>query len=95
MVVHNLLTRPYVFNDEYIKESKKSKFYIDEKVGWFYPLNNQIWEFYHILKEGNFQIAFWAFFGNIGKLKTQYILKAVKIIDNIYYKNRIKNEPKN
>ena len=75
-----------MYNQEYIKESSKSAFFEKPDIEWFYPLNNQIWEFYQVLRDDNFQVAFWSFFGNISRLKSQYILKAVKILDNIYHK---------
>ena len=92
--MQNLLVRPYIYNTEYIQESEKSKFFRKPEIEWFYPLNNQIFEFYQVLREDNFNIAFWAFFENISKLKTQYILKAIKIIDKIYFKHFNKKKDK-
>ena len=76
-----------MYNREYLEESRKSEFFIEPNIEYFYPLNSQIYEFYQSLREGNFETAFWAYFGDISKLRTQYILKAIKTIDNIYFKH--------
>ena len=85
--MRKLLTQPYIYNSEYLEENQEAKFFEKPNIEWFYPINQDIWEYYQV-KEVN--EAFNIYFGNLSNLRKRYILLAIKEIDQII-SERIKN----